>query len=361
VAGSDKGQKTEQATPRRRREAREKGQIPKTPDLVAWSQLLAATYLVGAVLSLAGTRLQGLAVGIDRAVTAPDVGTALALFGEGTRAGLVIVAPMLLGMLVIGVVGSLAQVGFSVSVSRLKPDLKRLDPVKGFKRLVAPTSLWEAAKVLVKAGVLAAVAWGPMSGIGERLVAEDRPPLAAVLPIVAGAALTMVRNVALAGLVLAAADYAVQRRKVRKDMMMTKKEVTDEHKQQEGDPHLRAHLRQRQLAVSRNRMIADVAGADVVVVNPTHVAVALRYDPERGAPRVVAKGRGVVATRIREEALLHRVPLVRDVPLARSLHGACAVGQEIPADMYEAVARLLAFVMSLRHRPNLGGVLALPA
>jgi flagellar biosynthesis protein FlhB len=119
---------------------------------------------------------------------------------------------------------------------------------------------------------------------------------------------------------------------------MTKQEVKDEHKQAEGDPHVKGQRRARQLAMSRNRMMAEVGEADVVLVNPTHVAVALRYDPAKGAPRVVAKGAGAMAARIREEADRHRVPMVADVPLARTLHGACELGQEIPAELYAAVA-----------------------
>jgi flagellar biosynthesis protein FlhB len=131
--------------------------------------------------------------------------------------------------------------------------------------------------------------------------------------------------------------------------MMTRQEVKDEFRQSEGDPFIKSRIRQRQMEVSRNRMMAAVAGADVVVVNPTHFAVALEYRAELGAPRVVAKGQGFVAQRIREEAEKNNVPIVRDVPLARTLHSACKLGQAIPADLYEAVARLLAFVFSLKR------------
>ncbi len=150
-----------------------------------------------------------------------------------------------------------------------------------------------------------------------------------------------------AGLVLAALDYGFQRRRVRKSLMMTRQEVRDEYRQSEGDPMTRSRIRQRQVEMSRNRMMADVAISSVVVVNPTHIAVALEYRPELGAPRVVAKGQGHIAARIREEAEKHDVPVVRDVPLARTLPAACKVGPAIPADLYEAVARLLAFVFNL--------------
>lgn len=137
---------------------------------------------------------------------------------------------------------------------------------------------------------------------------------------------------------------------------MTLKEVRDENKNMEGDPLIKSQRRSRQLAMSRNRMIAAVADSDVVLVNPTHVAVALKYEPGKSAPRVVAKGAGTIATRIREEAGSRQVPMVRDIPLARALHASCELGQEIPPDLYNAVARILAFVMALKSRGSAAGV-----
>jgi flagellar biosynthetic protein FlhB len=154
---------------------------------------------------------------------------------------------------------------------------------------------------------------------------------------------------------MAAFDYAIVRRRMGKKTRMSKHEVKQESKQTEGDPLLKGAIRSRQLAASRNRMMADVPTADVVLVNPTHVAVALKYDADRGAPRVVARGAGVVAQRIREEAAEHGVPLVRDIPLARALHRSTVVGQEIPAELYAAVAQVLAFVISRRTAGARGG------
>jgi flagellar biosynthetic protein FlhB len=159
----------------------------------------------------------------------------------------------------------------------------------------------------------------------------------------------------MASLVLGAADYAFQRRRVGKQTRMTKDEVKQEHKQTEGDPLVKSAIRSRQLAMARNRMMADIAQADVVLVNPTHVAVALRYEPEKGAPRVVARGAGAIAAKIRERAGEESVPLVRDVPLARALYTSTKVGQEIPAELFAAVAQVLAFVISRRTRGQRGG------
>jgi flagellar biosynthetic protein FlhB len=143
--------------------------------------------------------------------------------------------------------------------------------------------------------------------------------------------------------------------KTMKKLKMSKYEITQENKQAEGDPHMRAHRRGIQMSMSRNRMMSEVADADVLLVNPTHVAVALKYDPAKGAPRVVAKGAGEVAAKLRSLAEENRVPMVQDIPLARALHASCELGQEVPTQLFTAVARVLAFVMHLGARGVKGG------
>ena len=232
----------------------------------------------------------------------------------------------------------------------IRPKWHRVSPRKGLKRILSPQSGWEALKSLLKFAVLTAVAWPTLAHLTAAVTRSDRMPLGQLLWLVGATTLRLVRNTGLAGLALAAADYAFQRRRVKKATMMTRQEVKEEHRQSDGDPFMRSRIRQRQAEMSRNRMMAAVGKATVVVVNPTHIAVALRYTAGAGAPKVVAKGRGFVAARIREEAERHDVPVVRDVPLARTLHATGRLDREIPAELYEAVARLLAFVFSLRRR-----------
>ena len=185
---------------------------------------------------------------------------------------------------------------------------------------------------------------------GEHQAQAGGLTLTTVLESVATSTLAFLRNAAMLGLVLAAADYAMEKRLHLKELKMSLQEIKDEYKQADGDPQMKGMIRERQMKMSRNRMMADIASADVVMVNPTHVAVALKYDPLGGAPRVVAKGSGVIAAKIRERAEEHRVPMVRDIPLARALHAACEIGDEIPAELYGAVARVLAFIFSLKAR-----------
>lgn len=345
--------KTEKPTPKRRKEARKEGQVARTQELGAWSALLLVSLVVPLLLR---HELSSLSALLERCLTAAegaDVPMALELLGEA--GGHMLLTLVVLGscVLVVGVAGALAQGGFFVATKTVTPDLKKLDPIKGFKRIFGPQAWWEGAKMLLKCSVVAGLVW---LGVDAMLpLLGGFVPIGVVLDIVGGEALTMLRNVAVAGLVMAVLDYAVQRRRIGKQTRMTKDEVKREHKQTEGDPLVKSAIRSRQLAASRNRMMADVPTADVVLVNPTHVAVALRYDETSPAPRVVARGAGVVARRIRETALENGVPLVRDVPLARALYGATDVGREIPAELFAAVAQVLAFVISRRSRGQRGG------
>jgi flagellar biosynthesis protein FlhB len=346
MSGSDK---TEQPTAKRKREARRDGNLARSIEVVAWAQMLAAAFLLPACLGLGTRSLRQVMIQVGILVSQPDADAALRLMGKALTGGLLAVAPLALGMVAIGLIGNFAQTGLAISGKALRPKFDRINPAKGLKRLVSPHSAWEAAKTVLKLVVLTAVAWPGVSNLGAALATGGRVPSGQVLAAAASATVGLIRSTAMAGLALAALDYGFQRRRVRKGLMMTKQEVKEEYRQSEGDPMIKSRIRQRQMEVSRNRMMAAVAGANVVVVNPTHIAVALEYRPELGAPRVVAKGQGFIAKRIREEAEKHNVPIVRDVPLARTLHSACKLGQAIPADLYEAVARLLAFVFSLKR------------
>lgn len=345
--------KTEKPTPKRRKEARKEGQVARTQELGAWSALLLVSVVVPTLLRRELESLSALMEQCLSAAEGADVPMALELLGEaGTH---ILLTLVVLGccVMVVGVAGALAQGGFFVATKAVKPNLKKLDPIKGFKRILGPQAWWEGTKMLLKCSVVAGLVWLGIDSMMPLL--GGFVPIGVVLDIVGDHALTMLRNVAVAGLVMAALDYAVQRRRIGKQTRMTKDEVKREHKQTEGDPLVKSAIRSRQLAASRNRMLADVPTADVVLVNPTHVAVALRYDESSPAPRVVAKGAGVVAQRIRETAVAHDVPLVRDVPLARALHGATEVGREIPVELFAAVAQVLAFVIGRRTRGHRGG------
>ena len=344
------GEKTEKPTTQRKKKAISEGQIARTPDLGAWAGMLVASFLVPRTLSSATDSASNLfRQGIELAAR-PDPDRALELFQRGLSSAALAVAPLAIGLLVLGVAAAAAQGGIHFPAKMFVPKFSRLNPLPGIKRAFGAHSAWEAVKVTVKSGVLAAVLYFAVKDLVPAVIAQGTMPLPALMRVVADTAVDLMRFAAAAGLVMAAADYVVARRRIRRQTYMTKEEVKQEHKNTEGDPQLKGAIRARQIAVSRSRMMADLPKADVVMVNPTHVAVALAYDPTRGAPRVIAKGAGAIATKIREKATEHRIPMVQDIALARTLYKAVDIGQEIPPELYVAVARVLAFVMSLKAR-----------
>lgn len=346
-------EKTEKPTPKRKKQARKDGQVPRTPELGGWLSLLVVTLAMGPLLDREGDALRTMLGTHLRAVQDPSVSLALTLLGDAARH--VLVTLVLLGSmaLVVGVLSALAQGGFYLSPKLAKPDPKKLNPLQGAKRLFGPHALWEGVKVLAKSTVVALLAWSAIHSIMP--LVGGLLPIDTVLRTATAEISHLLLTVAVAGLVMAVADYAMMRRRIGKQIRMSHSEIKQEHKQAEGDPMVKSAIRSRQLATARNRMLADVADADVLLVNPTHVAVALRYDPERGAPRVVARGAGAIATKIRERAAEERVPLVQDVPLARAIYRHCQVGQEIPRELWAAVAQVLAFVLSRRNAGHHGG------
>jgi flagellar biosynthetic protein FlhB len=339
-------ERTEKATPRKLKESRKEGRVARTPEIGAWSALL----VIAAALHWLATKglesLRTLLTQVLGMTEHPGTDAALGLLHHAGVLALVMSVCVGLAVVVVGVAAATAQGGFFVATKALKPQWSRLNPLQGAKRLFGPHALWEGAKMLAKSALVAVFVWRGVKALMP--IVGGLVPIPAALDLASAAALGLMRDVALAGLLFAAADYAVQRRRIGKQVKMTKKEVRDEHRQTEGAPHVRSALRGRMLAAARSRMMAAVPKADVVVVNPTHVAVALRYEPERGSPRVVAKGAGAVAARIREVAEEARVTMVEDVPLARALHASCEVGQAIPPELYQAVAQVLAFVLSRR-------------
>ena len=356
----DKASKTEKATPKKVRDARLEGQVAKSQEVSAWATTFAMTMLLPGTFDRGRAHVLALVAKMPDLIADPDPGEALGLWSAGMQGALIVVAPLAVGLMLLGVAANLAQVGLVPSPKALKPKLSKLNPLPGLKRMVGAQSMWGACKELIKLGLLAFLAYRSLSDFLPSLLDVGELALPAVLAGVAQSALSFLRTAAMLGLVLAAADYVMQRRQHAKDLRMSVQDIKDEYKQADGDPQMKGMLRERALQMSRNRMMADVPLADVVLVNPTHVAVALRYDPAGGAPKVVAKGSGAIAAKIREKAQEHRVPLVKDVPLARALHKACEVGDEIPADLYAAVAQVLAFLFALKSRGVAAGTHVLP-
>ena len=349
---ADKGgaARSEKPTPKRKREGVKNGQVARAPDLAAWTTVLVVTYLIpGLVSSIHDLTAQWLR-GVGDIANDPSMATVLPrtlqLCVAAGTAMFPLMATVVLGAIIVGV----AQGGARPYFARAKPKFSRVNPAEGIKRVFSPHSLWELTKNIVKLTLVGFVTYRLLTSMVPTIMQAGSLPLASITTTVATDAISLLRILALAGLAIGCGDYLVSKRRVTKQLMMSRKEIQDEHKQSDGDPMVKAQIRRRAMAIVRNRMMLDIPEADVVLVNPTHVAVALKYTPGRGAPRVLAKGSGTVAARIRSVAMEARIPLVEDVPLARAIYKACEVGEEIPSEMFTAVARVLAFVMSLRAR-----------
>jgi flagellar biosynthesis protein FlhB len=297
---------------------------------------------------------------IQDVIANPDPQVALHHLGEGLGSILPTLAPLLAVVVVTAIAGSAVQGGIHISTKKLKPTFKQFNVFAGLKRLLGVQSWWQGGKSLLKTVVIGAVLTSVVQGIAPMLLASGGMSLTQVIGLAEGGIGSLLRTAVMAGIALAVVDVVFIGKQNRKKTKMTLKEIKDENKSSEGDPLLKGAIRSKQMAMSRNRMMAAIADADVVLVNPTHVAVALKYEPGTGAPRVVAKGAGHVAARIRKEANARRVPLVEDIPLARALHGACELGQEIPAQLFTQVAKVLAFVMQLRRRGAAQGTHRVP-
>lgn len=339
--------KTEKATPKKRDEARKQGQVARSADLNGALVMLVGVLGVAALGAGIAARLGTLMANTLRQTADPSVVDRQGLGPLLGNAGIDLLrsfGPVALACCLTGVALSVLQVGFKPSLKALKPDPKRLNPVNGAKNIFGKNMPVEAgkslAKLLVVGGIVALTLQPRVAQMGA---------MVGVAPQTIGSSLSsMVRQVAVRAaavyLLIGVLDFAWQRRRLAKNLMMDKQEVKEEQKSFQLPPEVRATLRRRQVAAARARMMQAVPSADVVVTNPTHFSVALKYDPAQAAPEVIAKGQDLVALRIRELAAEHGVPVVPDPPLARALHASVDVGRQIPEELFHGVAQVLAFV-----------------
>jgi len=345
-------EKTEPATPRRLEKAREEGQVIRSRELATFIMLMAGVaglWTLGAPL---GRRLDANmrhSLGFEPA-TAFDVSRMLSQFASVIWDSLLALLPLLLLFAVAALAAPLLLGGWMFSTKSLAPNFSRLSPLQGLSRMVSAQTLAELFKAIAKSvlvgGVAAWVLWHRLPDAIALMNAPVQEALQHMLELVLFCSALVVASL----IVVVGLDVPWQFWQFHKKLRMTKEEVKQEHKESEGDPHVKGRIRQQQRAMARRRMMAEVPKADVVVTNPTHFAVALRYEEGRmSAPRVVAKGSELVAARIREIAAEHHVPLLSAPPLARALHRHVELGQEIPAGLYTAVAEVLAWVFQLKH------------
>jgi flagellar biosynthesis protein FlhB len=338
--------KTEKATPKKRLDARKKGQVARSADVNGAFVLLASVLALTAFGPGMWHSLEEATVGVLAFVSSPGV---VSRDGVGelftSTAGHVVlaVAPIIAACAVAGVLANVLQVGFKPTPKALW-EVKKLNPLAGLKNLFSPNSAVEAIKSSLKIAAIGGIVALAVFPRLEEMAALVGMPAAALLPHLASTILRVAQFAALAYLAIAAIDFFWQRHRFEKNLRMDKEEIKQEHKQQELPSEVRGAQRRRALEMSRARMMDAVPTADVVVTNPTHYSVALRYDSANPAPIVVAKGADLLALRIRREAAAHGVTVVPDPPLARTLYASVDVGRMIPEELYQAVAQLLAYV-----------------
>ncbi|QXI32499.1 flagellar biosynthesis protein FlhB [Pseudomonas promysalinigenes] len=354
MAESESGQdKTEDPTDKRKRDAREKGEIARSKELNTVASTLAGA---GALLAFGGNLAQTLMTlmqmnfSLSREVLTDERSMGMFLLASGKMA-IWAVQPILMLLFVIAFVSPIALGGFIFSGSLLQPKFSRMNPLSGIKRMFSLNSLTELLKAMAKFLVILAVALVVLSNDRQALLAIANEPLEQAIihsvQVVGWSALWMAAGL----LLIAAADVPYQLWQTQKKLKMTKQEVKDEYKDSEGKPEVKQRIRQLQREVSQRRMMAAVPEADVIITNPTHYAVALQYDPQKGgvAPLLVAKGTDFIALKIREIGAEHKIQILESPALARAIYYSTEVEGEIPAGLYLAVAQVLAYVFQIRQ------------
>ncbi|HWE02898.1 MAG TPA: flagellar biosynthesis protein FlhB [Tepidisphaeraceae bacterium] len=348
----DNGDKTEAPTPRRRQEARDQGQIARSQDLTAAVLLLTTlltlnatgSHIVGILKSFIGVMLGG------ASLSNFDTSTAIPDFVHGVEQVGVALAPLLAATVIAAIVCNMLQVGLVFNTERLTPNFAALNPVRGWSKMFGQGGVkpGQMALNVLKLIVLSAVAYSALHGRIKEIVTSQRLAFSRVFYLGAQVVYSISLRLAIALLIIAIIEYIYRRWKLEEDLKMSKQEVKEEMRSMDGDPKMKQRRRQVALQRLQQKLKKDVPTADVVVTNPTHYAVALKYDPDTmHAPRVVAKGADFLALRIREIAVENGVPILERKPLARALYQTVDVGKEIPEEFYSAIAEILAYVYEL--------------
>ena len=346
-------EKTEPATPRRRREARKEGQTAKSEELSSIAILLFGIGTMYFVLPFTIDHIKELAIWLfanaaEHTVTAANF---TLYFKHVLTTFAIAVGPIVLVLVIIGTGVNLAQVGVMVTAKPLEPKFDKLNVFKGVAKLFSAKSLFELVKDVFKLILIGIVGYCAIASEVKYTVLLPDISVAQILGFFGASVFRVAVKCSLMLIVLAVIDYAFQKFQFEKSIRMSKQEIKDELKHTEGDPQIKGRIRQVQREIARKRMMSDVPKADVVVTNPTRIAVALRYDTDTmDAPTVTAKGERLIAERIKEIAEENDIPIVENKPLARALFKACDVGMQIPASMFRAVAEVLAYVYRLKGK-----------
>lgn len=355
------GEKTEEPTSKKLDDARKDGQVAKSKEIYNAFGILALFLIIYFYVGYMGINIMDFFAGIYNqipdAITMYDgevpVLTYRNFFIMMIFRVVILVGPLMLLSFIIAIVCDVSQIKWMVTTKPLKPKFSKLNPLKGFKKIISMNSLVELIKSIAKIGVIGYVAYSYLiDRIDEIFMLYDMHVLYAV-QMLGDLAFQVGIRIAAVYMLIAFADLYYQKRKHKKDLRMTKQEVKDEHKNQEGDPQIKGQQRRRMLQVSQRRMMQQLPEADVVITNPTHYAVAIKYEEEKhNAPVVIAKGTDFMALKIKELAKEHNVEIVENKPLARMLYTNVEVGELVPPELYQAVAEVLAMVYHMKNQKN---------
>lgn len=353
------GEKTEPATAKKLQDARKEGQVAKSREIANALGILGLFLVLKLWVGNMGNQFLSLFSNIYNRIPStvifrhghmPENDTKI-LFYEMILQAFIIMAPILLVGFVIAFVSDVVQVGWKPTGKPIQPKLSKINPMSGFQRMFSVNSLVELVKSIAKIGLIVYICYSYLKDKWPLLFSLYDITLMQALRLVADTVTDLGIRIAFVYMIIALADFAYQKIKFSRDMRMTKQEVKEEYKQQEGDPQIKGKIRQRMRETSQRRMMQNLPQADVVITNPTHYAVAIKYDPEvADAPLVIAKGEDYLAARIKEAAKEHHIEIVENKPLARMLYANVDVGQTVPPELYQAVAEVLAFVYHLQGK-----------
>ena len=353
------GEKTEPATPKKLREAREEGQVAKSRELGNAMELIALFLVLKVFVSMIGENFLETFSVIYNKIPEIEKEAAAGAPGQIIRKSmnsvilvmLETLAPVfVIGILVVIAVG-IVQVGWKPTAKPMKPKLNKLNPISGFKRIISKESVFELVKSIAKIGLIAYVAYTSIRGHQNEIFLLYDIPLFQVILLIGDIVINAGLKISVVYLVIGIADWMYQKHKFNEEMKMTKQEVKDEYKNTEGNPEIKGRQRSKMREASQRRMMQSLPTADVVITNPTHLSVAIKYDAEKNqAPVVIAKGEDYLALKIRQTAKEYGIEIVENKPLARMLYANVEIGAEVPPELYQAVAEVLAFVYSLKNK-----------
>lgn len=353
------GEKTEPATAKKLQDARKEGQVAKSREIANGLGLLALFLMLKIWVGNMGDQLLSLFSktynNIPEVVTfwhgfMPTNDTRI-VFQNMMLDTVIICAPILIVGVIVAFLSDVVQVGWKPTGKPMQPKFSKINPISGFKRIFSVNSVVELIKSLLKIGLIVYICYSYLKDKWPLIYILYDMPLLQAIGLAAETVTDLGIRISIVYMVIALADFVYQKVKFSQDMKMTKQEIKEEYKQQEGDPQIKGKIRQKMREVSQRRMMQNLPQADVVITNPTHYAVAIKYDPEvADAPLVIAKGEDYLAARIKEIAKENKIEIVENKPLARMLYANVDVGQAVPPELYQAVAEVLAFVYKLQGK-----------